>query len=101
LLKFASVVPFQITTFSFPESPLFGFSLLILFSVSCLEPFYIFPYTVCVLLGFKKGFIHFLIKELYDSHKTVSRSFSCASAMLEYSVPATVGELGFSYRASE
>ena len=51
---------------------------------------------VWVLLDFLKGFIHFLFKNRYHFHKTVLRSLSCASDMVEYSGPSVVGMLGSS-----
>lgn len=43
-----------------------------------------------------KGFIHFLLKDLFLVHKGYVKVLSCASSMLTYSVTAVVGLLGCS-----
>lgn len=65
---------------SFPEFPHFGFSLLILFSVSGLEHFYFFLavylfLTVCVFLYSFRGSIHFFFKNLNHIHKGCFKIF--------------------------
>lgn len=71
----------------------FKFYLLILFLCSSLEQFRSFPSTVCVLIGFLKGFIHFPFDDLYYTDNNIWRSFLYALGMLEYSWHSVVGLL--------
>lgn len=70
LVNFASVVPVRIPKVFISRIPQLGFSLLILFLISGLEPFYLFLHAICLHFPeFLKEFINFLLKVLYHSHK--------------------------------
>lgn len=80
-------------TFSLLDFPQFGFHLLVIFPLSCLELFCSFPSTVCIFIDFFKELTSFLFQVLSHTHTGCS---TCASTMLEYSGPAVVGLPGSS-----
>lgn len=69
--------------FSFSDFSQSVFSLLILFTFSCLDKLYSLLATVCVFIDLFKGFIPFLFKDINHNHKGYFKKyFTCTSAML-------------------
>lgn len=71
-------------------SPQFGYFIVILFLLSCLELFSSLHPTACVFIDLINGFVHFFFKVLELLFNSYLKSLSYVSAILCFSGPTGV-----------